>query len=312
MFKQILDSIKAHNRIILIRHANPDYDAFGSQLGLYYSLKNAFPDKEIYTDGDNNSNNLFKIPMDNPSDELYKGSLVILTDQSAINMLTDEKFRLGDELIILDHHESEPDFGDIICIRPEYSSASELVTEFLYESNIVIPKIAADLLYIGIVGDSQRFLFKGTSANTFRMAAILIDSGADIDKDYKLMTRDEDESFKRLKGYVLSNFIVKGKVAYITVPKDVREHYDVSTNGASRGTINLLSGIKGIEAFANFTESDDGTQVYCEFRSKEKGVVEVAKAIGGGGHELACGATVKSFDQVDEIVDMLNKAVEEK
>ena len=248
--------------------------------------------------------------MDDLTDGDYKGALVILTDQSSLNMLCDERFRIADKLIILDHHNATPDFGDLVIIKPEYSSASELITEILYEGGLTIPKKAADALYIGIVGDSNRFYYKGTTQNTFKMASILLDSGADMVACYKLMTKDEEESYKRIKGYVLSNFVVDKKVAYIIVPKDVRDKIGVTTNQASRGTTALLSGLQGCEAWVNFTESDTN-EYYVEIRSKTIPVVEVAKSIGGGGHELACGATIPIDSNLQDIIDKLNKAVGE-
>lgn len=309
-YGKVLKLIKQYNKIILIRHQNPDYDAYGSQFGLYYSLKENFKDKTILLDGDDNGNNFFNRQMDDLTDDDYKGALVILTDQSSLNMLCDERFRIADKLIILDHHNATPDFGDLVIIKPEYSSASELITEILYEGGLTIPKKAADALYIGIVGDSNRFYYKGTTQNTFKMASILLDFGADMVACYKLMTKDEEESYKRIKGYVLSNFVVDKKVAYIIVPKDVRDKIGVTTNQASRGTTALLSGLQGCEAWVNFTESDTN-EYYVEIRSKTISVVEVAKSIGGGGHELACGATIPIDSNLQDIIDKLNKAVGE-
>lgn len=304
--KLILEEIKNHQKIILIRHANPDYDAYGSQFGLYYSLKQAFTDKTILLDGDDNSSNFYNRKMDDVSDEDYKDALVILLDQSSLNMLRDERFRLGDKLIIIDHHEKNPDFGDIVLIKPEYSSASELVTEILHKLKLPLPKESADALYIGMVGDSGRFFYKGTSANTFKMAALLIEDGADIQTDYKLMTREETENQKRIKGYVLSNFVIDKKVAYIYISKEARNKYGVDPFNASRGTVNLLSGLEGVEAFLNFTEADTG-EIFSEFRSKTIPIVDVSIEFGGGGHELACGATLKSKDDVKVFVDRLNE-----
>ena len=191
-YGKVLKLIKQYNKIILIRHQNPDYDAYGSQFGLYYSLKENFKDKTVLLDGDDNVNNFFNRQMDDLTDGDYKGALVILTDQSSLNMLCDERFRIADKLIILDHHNATPDFGDLVIIKPEYSSASELITEILYEGGLTIPKKAADALYIGIVGDSNRFYYKGTTQNTFKMASILLDSGADMVACYKLITKDEE------------------------------------------------------------------------------------------------------------------------
>ena len=58
-YGKVLKLIKQYNKIILIRHQNPDYDAYGSQFGLYYSLKENFKDKTVLLDGDDNVNNFF-------------------------------------------------------------------------------------------------------------------------------------------------------------------------------------------------------------------------------------------------------------
>ena len=308
MFQKIYQEIRKHNKIIIIRHKSPDYDAYGSQLGLYYALKNAFPHKLILVDGDDNNNNIFKKAMDMVTVADYKDSLVFLVDQSSENMLVNDYYKYADKIIILDHHENEGEFADIAIIKKDYSSASELVTEFLVETKIPITKEAANCLFIGIAGDSNRFLYKGTTSNTFKVAAILYDSGADIVDDYNIMQREESESDKRFKGYILSNFKIKDRVAYIYISKEERERFNAGDCFASRGTINLLSGIEGVDAFVNFTEMDDQI-VSCEFRSKSISILDVAKYYNGGGHALACGARIPLDYDYMEVVDKLNEIV---
>ena len=70
-FKKIYKEIESHKRIIIIRHKNPDYDAYGSQFGLYYALKDHFANKEFLIDGDDNNNNFYNRLMDKVSDEEY-------------------------------------------------------------------------------------------------------------------------------------------------------------------------------------------------------------------------------------------------
>ncbi len=308
MFQKIYQEIRKHNKIIIIRHKSPDYDAYGSQLGLYYALKNAFPHKLILVDGDDNNHNIFKKAMDMVTVADYKDSLVFLVDQSSENMLVNDYYKYADKIIILDHHENEGEFADIAIIKKDYSSASELVTEFLVETKIPITKEAANCLFIGIAGDSNRFLYKGTTSNTFKMAAILYDSGADIIDDYNIMQREESESDKRFKGYILSNFKIKDRVAYIYISKEERERFNAGDCFASRGTINLLSGIEGVDAFVNFTEMDDQI-VSCEFRSKSIPILDVAKYYNGGGHALACGARIPIGYDYIEVVDKLNEII---
>ena len=306
MHKKIYNEILSHNKIIIIRHKSPDYDAYGSQLGLYYALKNTFLDKTILLDGDENNHNIFNKKMDFVTKEDYQESLLIILDTSSVNNLPNDNYKYAKSIIILDHHNNTPSFSKLALIKKDYSSTAELVTEFLLASNIKIPKEAADALYIAIIGDSNRFLYKGTTTNTFLMASALIKSGADIQKDYALMQKDEKILDKRFRGYILNNFNIKDKVAYIYIDKNIRSIYNVSDCFASRGCINMLSGIEGTEAYLIFTEMDDNT-ISVEFRSKRISILETAKEYGGGGHDLACGARLPLGTDINLIIDKLNE-----
>lgn len=307
-FIEVLDTIKEYNKIIIIRHKNPDFDAYGSQFGLYFSLSKTFKDKIILLDGDDNQNNFFNRRMDKVTDDDYKESLVILVDQSSENMLNDLRYKLAKKVIIFDHHQNESLFGDLKIIRPDYSSTAELITEFLYEMNLDITSLASKALYIGIIGDSGRFYYKGTTANTFKMASILVNKGADIFDSYKLISKDEKELDKRFKGYVLSNFIIDKKVAYLVVDNETRNKYNLTAFNVSRGCVNLLSNIENIESFLLFSENDEGLYLG-EFRSKNKSIVDIAKKHSGGGHDLACGATVKK-EEIEYIIKEINEVLE--
>ena len=310
MFKKILKEIVKYNKIIILRHKNPDYDAYGSQFGLQCALKNAYPKKEILVAGDDNQNNPTGRKMDELKSTDYLHSLVIVVDTSCKALMYDENYLLADKVCVLDHHDNDPDVGDLVIIKKDYSSAAELITEFLYKSNITITKEAADLLYLGIAGDSNRFLYRGTTSNTFKMCSILLDAGADIINIYKTMQKDEKENEKHFRGYILSNFKVEGKVAYNYVTKEVRKKYHVPDTFSSRGCVGLLAGISGVESFLNFTEADDdqGT-VYVEFRSKDIPIIDIAKRHGGGGHMLACGCRIKIGDDYMKIVEEVNEEI---
>ena len=308
MYKQILERIEANDKIIIIRHKNPDYDAYGSQFGLALALKNKYPNKTILMDGDENANNIFNIKMNDVFLEDYRESLVILVDQSSLDMLQNDYILYAKESIIMDHHLTNPDFADIILIDPEVSSASEIIADFLIQSNIEITKEAGEALYSGIVGDSFRFYYKGTTDKTFDVASALYKTGADILSVYKKMRDEETEDFKRFKGYILLNMVVEDKVAYIYIPKEIRHKYHVDVFDSARGTVNLLSGIKGVEAFINFTETDSDT-IATEIRSKDISVVDVAIYFTGGGHAQACGCMLKKKEDVDKLINMVKEVV---
>ena len=91
MFEKIHALIEKYDRIIIHRHKNPDGDAIGSQLGLYHAIKDSYPEKEVYTVGDLTPRYSFMLtrPMDEISDDLYKGALAIVLDTSAKALIAD-------------------------------------------------------------------------------------------------------------------------------------------------------------------------------------------------------------------------------
>ena len=172
-----------------------------------------------------------------------------------------------------------------------------------------IDALAAERLLTGILTDSGRFLYPKTSSDTLRVAADLIDIGVDINKIYdKLYT--ESINSKKLKGYFINNFrITDHKVAYMKNDLSVKEKFGVTKFVVSRAMVNQMAGIEGVEIWANFTENEN-KEILCELRSKQKSIVHIARKYGGGGHALACGCTLQSFDEVDGLLVDLDQYIE--
>ena len=121
---------------------------------------------------------------------------------------------------------------------------------------------------------------------------------------------NESLSLKKLKGHFINQFKMTNKnVAYMKNYKELKDTFNVSTFAVSRGMVNQMAGINGVPMWVNFTEDDDG-KILCELRSKEIIIVDIAKKYGGGGHALACGCTLNTWDQVDSVLDDLDRLIE--
>lgn len=97
MFEQVLDAVRAHDRIIIHRHFRPDGDAIGSQTGLKYLIKANFPDKEVYSVGDDPARYGFieGSAVDAVSDDMYKGALAIILDCGGASLISDTRYSLA-------------------------------------------------------------------------------------------------------------------------------------------------------------------------------------------------------------------------
>ncbi|MDD4469184.1 MAG: DHHA1 domain-containing protein, partial [Acholeplasmataceae bacterium] len=93
--------------------------------------------------------------------------------------------------------------------------------------------------------------------------------------------------------------------------KSIYDLYDVDTFSISRGMVNLASGIDEIKIWLSFTEDKTSNNIIGEFRSRQIPIVEIAKKYGGGGHLNACGATLKSWDEVNLMIKDYKKLLEE-
>ena len=308
MYKKMLDLIESYNTIIIHRHYNPDADAYGSQMGLKRIIQMNYPEKKVYAVGDVN-NYSFLGEVDVISNDVYNRALAIVVDVAVKRLVADQRFELADHVLVIDHHLNSSDIADTEINDNEAIACAQIIADFAQTMNLRLDTLAAERLLTGILTDSGRFLYPKTSAKTLRVAADLIDLGVNINRIYdKLYT--ESINSKKLKGYFINNFsITDHKVAYMKNDLSVSEKFGVTTFTVSRAMVNQMAGIEGVEIWANFTENEE-KEILCELRSKQKSIVHIARKYGGGGHALACGCTLQSFDEVDSVLADLDKYIE--
>ncbi|XMB86839.1 bifunctional oligoribonuclease/PAP phosphatase NrnA [Mycoplasmatota bacterium WC44] len=310
MFENIISKIKEYDKIIIHRHTRPDMDAYGSQLGLKESIKLTFPDKEVYAVGDE-SNLKFIGEMDDISVDEYKGSLAIICDVAVDYLISDDRYKLADYVIVIDHHLNDANVGDLVHIDSSYGAAALLITEMISQTELEINEKVATYLYGGVITDTGRFLYSSTNELTFKLSTYLVENGARMQYLYENIYKESIE-MKHLKGHALSNFkVTENNVAYLKNTKDLKSKYNVTTFQVSRMLVNQMSGIEGVPIWVNFTE-EDNDEIYVEIRSKKHPVVEVAKKYGGGGHLVACGCKLKDFNEVDDLLADLNELAQKE
>lgn len=302
MIKELLKKIKKYERIIIHRHSRPDLDAIGSQVGLATVLKESYPEKEIYMVGDMSSRYDFLSKMDTISDDKYDNALVIITDVAVSHMVSDERYKLASEVFIIDHHKNPSDITTNFICDPSKVAVCELITEILLEYKFKISPFAATALFGGIVTDSGRFQYGETSGNTLKVAGTLLDLGADKEFIYKNLYLETLKE-RQMKNWFANRFkTTEHGVAYLINDKDVFEKFDLDFFNVSRGMVSTMAGIKEIPIWCNFTYDIANNKIVGEFRAREQSIVDIAKKYGGGGHDLACGASFESWDQVDLII----------
>ena len=307
MFKKVIEAIEKYDRIIIHRHSNPDGDAIGSQVGLKNILKANYPNKEIYTVGDASKRYGFieDSTTDIIPDEYYTGALAFVLDTSAKFLISDERYTLADTIIKMDHHIFTEEFAHIEVIDTSFESCCGLIGMFAMETGLKVPSIAAKALYTGMITDSGRFRYDSTSAQTFKVASFLLEQKFNTNDIFSNLYADELQSVQLRAKFVLKITKTDAPVSYIYTTIDEAKTYNADTFTISRGMVNTMSDIKGIDIWVNFTETENG--VLCEIRSSKYNINPVAVKYGGGGHQKASGATVKNRE---EAMSMLEDLIE--
>ncbi len=302
MKTKILAEIKKYDTIIIHRHVRPDPDAYGSQGGLAEILKTSFPDKRIYTVGKEDPSLNYLRRLDDISDETYEGALVIVCDTANTARIDDIRYKNGAKLIKIDHHPNEDPYGDLLWVDTNASSCSEMIYEFYLtgkEQGLKMSDEGARLLFGGIVGDTGRFLFQNTTEKTFAYASELIHYNFARPQLFQEMY-DVNENVVRLNGYVLQHFeVLPNGTGKMIITKEIINQFGVTVSEASQ-LVGSLGSIKGVNTWVFFIEEENEIRV--RFRSKGPVINTIAQKYNGGGHPLAAGTSIHSWDDVDLIL----------
>ncbi len=310
--KTLFQKIEEFDRIVIYRHNKPDYDALGTQLGLYEFLKTNYPKKEVHFVGDDSvslTGQCFR-KMEILDDSWFnKPFLAIFVDTSQSDRvgLTSEfeSFKKATCSIKIDHHPNVDPYGDLQIIDTEMSAAGELVADILIQSGKEISKEAASELYKAIVGDSGRFLYDSVVPSTFETAKILLQKGLDLSKIYAEMYNQKLSDLE-ITAYVLKNYhVTKHGVAYYVLDDAALQKFHLPPE-RGKDNVNVFAHFDGIHAWCSITEDKQKGEWRVSIRSAKKSIEEVAMRHHGGGHAQASGCKIKSFDEVKDLLEDLD------
>ena len=311
MFENILKLIKEYDTIIIHRHSKPDGDALGSQVGLKSIIEANFPQKTVYMVGDMTERYFFIAgrPMDDIDDSVYENALAIVLDTSATHLISDERYKKAAATARIDHHIFVEKICDEEVTDTSFESCCGLITYFCKEQGLTLTNVGATALYTGMVTDSGRFHYDSTNAQTFTMAAFLMERDINTNAIFKNLYSDSLSNVQLRARFALKIQTAENNVAYIYTTKEEVEELGVDTFTISRGMVGVMSDIKGIDSWVNFTETEDG--VLCELRSNRYNINPVAVKYGGGGHKKASGACVEDKETAMNMLKDLQELKEE-
>ncbi len=307
MFQNIFGLIRRYDTIILHRHNKPDGDAMGSQIGMKHILMANFPQKTVYAVGDEPRFFGFMddSKMDEIDDSVYENALAIILDCGSAALISDKRYSTAAATCRLDHHIFCETIADEEVVDTSYESCCSMVADFARQCGLRLTPTAAKSLYTGIVTDSGRFRYDGTTSRTHSLASWLMEQEFDTNDIFRNLYADSYESKKLKAQFILKIQFTPANTAYIYTTREEFDSYGVDLFTVSRGMTNTMADMKGVDIWANFTESENG--VLCELRSSVHNIQPIAVKYGGGGHAKACGCTVADRETVMALLADLDK-----
>ncbi|WP_029608408.1 DHH family phosphoesterase [Mycoplasma simbae] len=307
-----IDAIKKYKNIVIFHHTRPDGDCLGSQHGLAQMIRDNFPDKNVYTIGDNVGTYDFMNYHFDPVETIdFNDSLGVVVDASSSDRIVYGELLLGDKFtakLRIDHHPNGSDIEyDYHFVDEHYVAAAEQVAHIAFDAGWKLSEKSALHTFLGIVTDSGRFLYPDTSSRTYKLAAFLEEQGKI--EPWKLHRELGKRSLKDIKyiGDILSNFKQKDRVLYYIASKQVQDKFGFDELKAAI-FVNELANIEDNSCWAFFVEQADG-KIRCRLRSNGPLVNEVAAKYEGGGHANAAGCTIDSHEQIEQVLNELNQAI---
>ena len=309
IYKQILKVIKKYNTIVIARHIGADPDALGSQFALKQIILKLFPEKKVYAVG--NPASRFKFFGSNEkidNIDTTKGLLIVL-DTPDIKRIDGVSLNNFEYVIKIDHHPIIDKYANIELIDENSCSTSQLILEFVFNNKIEINKEIGEKLYLGIVGDTDRFLHDYTSPKTFGLVTKLLEeTRIDFTSLYKILYQRPISEI-RFEGYIYQNLtLTDNGTAYIKITDRKLKEFVVDS-AAAGNMINDLKFVNEIVVWVFFTEDIKSNLIRANIRSVGPYINDIATKFGGGGHKYASGVKLKNWEDADKLINELDELV---
>ncbi len=303
-FKECAKLLLQQNNILILTHAHPDGDTLGSGFALCRALMQI--GKKVRVINDDEIPKKYNYLFDDIDFEDFEPSYIVAVDVATENLLGSLQDKYAGKIdLCVDHHLTNTEFAKKLLLR-DYPAACEIIYMLINEMGVKIDKKIADCLYTGISTDTGCFRYASTTAQSYRIAAELIDLGADNGKINRAMFETKTKTYVALEKLALNNMkmFCNDRVAVITVTQDMYAKTG-SNEQETEALAPLTRQIEGVEIGITIREKADRT-CKASIRTYESvNAAALAKNFGGGGHAQAAACR---FDcSVDEALEQIVK-----
>jgi phosphoesterase RecJ-like protein len=314
IISQIADSIKHAKNAYITMHTRPDGDAIGSSLALHKILTDQGLKVDIIAPTEVPAIYSFLkgveiITTEFPDEKRDLGFVVDCSDKNRLENRCDILENVV-EIINIDHHQLNREFGTINYIRPDYSSTCELIFNMAMEMGIEIDHDFAMYIYVGILTDTNKFQEQNTTPHCHMISANLISNYISPVEVTSRIYGNRELNILNLISKAIENLNISSskKIGYIVLHPELLEQLGVR-NEDLEGVINYARNIKGVEVGILFRKIPKLDGIKVSLRSKGKvDVSKVARRFGGGGHHNAAGCLIPGDfkDATETIINIID------
>lgn len=314
MLESVAKTLLSKDKILILTHRSPDGDTIGSGYALAMALRklgknvkvdctDPFPEKYSYF-----TDKLEKLEFDE--------EFVVSVDIADTKLLGEKLSDYADKIdLCIDHHGSNTKYAKEYYVEASAAAAAQVIAKLIRLMNVEFDKDIANAIYTGITTDTGCFRYTNVTAETHRIAADMIDCGADSGMINRLMFETKSRSRLEIERRVMDSiqFYLDGRcaIAYATI--DMMKESGAVDNDME-GVSSLPRQIEGVMAGITLREKNNGKFKVSVRTTDELDASAICANFGGGGHKAAAGCMITGTlnEAIEQIIEVVRQALEGK
>lgn len=303
--KQFFELVQKSNTITLFRHISPDGDAYGSSLGLKHYLMETYPEKSIYmVSAEQGSHQLFFEESDVVRDDIIKESLAIVCDTANAPRVDDQRYLFAKTIVKIDHHPPRDNYAHYNFVEDQISSCSQIIAMLLLEQQQPLSEIVSRYLYAGMLTDTVSFSINSVNHLTLLTASKLLESNLKVGEIHNELFKLSDNTFNYITYLRKAATETEEGLVYCYIEPEILSRFDLSVNQAKE-VVNIFKEKESAQIWMLLIKENTGLY-RTTIRSRDTRINDIAADFGGGGHLLAAATRDLSFEQTQELIEILN------
>lgn len=314
MLESAAKMLLSKDKILILTHRSPDGDTIGSGYALAMALRklgknvkvdctDPFPEKYSYF-----TDKLEKLEFDE--------EFVVSVDIADTKLLGEKLSDYADKIdLCIDHHGSNTKYAKEYYVEASAAAAAQVIAKLIRLMNVEFDKDIANAIYTGITTDTGCFRYTNVTAETHRIAADMIDCGAESGMINRLIFETKSRSRLEIERRVMDSiqFYLDGRcaIAYATIDM-MKESGAVDSD--MEGVSSLPRQIEGVMAGITLREKNNGKFKVSVRTTDELNASAICANFGGGGHKAAAGCMITGTlnEAIEQIIEVVRKALEGK